>query len=224
MTKQKTYEFLQKSCKQHKVFPKQILELNCKNGEILSFFSEHSKIYGIENSKDKIEKAKQKNPNWKFYNQNISNFRIPFQWQLIYCVNTTFNQLTKYSDREKIFQKTIWHLEPYGLFIFRIYTEKYYQNFENKISIIEKEKNYTITQTKKTKTNIFNTSNKFFSLQKDNIYLLSEHTTSEISIPISQIRKSLQQYFENIFITNTKGQKSKSTDKEIYFICQKWWE
>jgi len=221
---QKIYWFFQKICKQNKVFPKQVLELMCGDGEVLQCFADQSSIYGIESSKAKFQKLKETITVWKFYNQKFGNFRIPFQGQLIYCVYSAFNQLTKYTDREKVFSKVVWHLEPYGLFVFRVNTEKYYQWFVDQIEVKQTEKNYIITQTKKSKNNVYNFEVAKFIYKENDMYTLFKSSESEVSFPVSQIKKSLQQYFEKIEILDLKWKRSSVSHKEVYFVCQKGWE
>lgn len=223
---QKTYNLLQKICKKHKVFPRQILELECWTWEILQFFTEQSKLYGTESKEKEFQTAKQNIATGKIYHQSLNSFRLPFQWQLIYCTNTAFNKLTKFSDREKVFNKAAWHLEPYGLFIFHIHTEKYYQNFNDQISYIEDKKNntYTITQNKKWNNNSYSTKTQIFSKDKDEHYKLSEYSNIETTFSINQIKKSLLQYFENISTIDPKGKKTTTQTNSMYIICQKWRE
>jgi len=218
---QKTYTLLQKICKQHKVFPKQVLELMCGEGEVLKLFAEKSKIYGIEKDDELFQKLKQSLTEGKFYNQSLSSFRIPFRWQLIYCLDTSFNQLTKYSDWEKVFQKARGHLEPYGLFVFRINTDKYYVGLWDKLDIAQSEKDYLITQTKKSKQGVYQTSIKRFVYKNDDTYMLSQSSSSETMFPLTQVKKTLQQCFENISIVDLKWRKAKPQASEVYVICQK---
>jgi len=215
------YTLLQKLCKQHKVYPKQVFELKCGDGELLKYFAEKSKVYGIESSEKDYTKAKENIPEGKFYRQNINSFRIPFQGQLIYCTKSAFNKITKYTDREKAFTKIASHLEPYGLFIFQIHTDKYYKSFENQTHYTQKEESHHITEHNKSKNNIYHTKLKTFTHQKDNTYLLSESSSSETTFPLTQIKKSLQQHFENISITDIKWKKTNTHSNDIYIICQK---
>lgn len=72
----------------------QILDLGCGGGRIASCFNDAT-VYGIDNSNELLQEAKQKNPNVKFV---YGDFQNPEVWQQIPCMDLIISNCSLRKD------------------------------------------------------------------------------------------------------------------------------
>jgi len=209
--------------KKYKIYPKNVLQLDCKSWDVLSCF-EQSKVYGLCPNDDVVlEKLKLEFSGWKFYHQNATSFRLPYKMQLIFMLDEYLNSWSKFSQWELIFNKIYDHLEPYGLFVFDVFLPKYYQSvwcIETKFSIVDGDYSFTKSFEKRW---VFYQETKKFINQKDNLFLLDENITKKAAFPLADIKKSLQEKFESISVIWIVPKKLSVSSHKVRVICQKWW-
>lgn len=114
--------------------PKSILDLGCGTGELLFFMPNSLVKYGIDQSTQMLEIAKQRNPNTSFHQKNITNFDLEQNFDLITCTHDTINYLLTNQELEVHFQKVFHHLCLNGFYFFDVSSEynlKY--NFHKKV-------------------------------------------------------------------------------------------
>jgi hypothetical protein len=76
--------------------------------------------------KEQLDHCKEKFPTARLYAHSLSSFRFPSKMQLIYALQGQFQELSTFKQREKVLQKCLDHLEPYGLVVFDLHTNKAY--------------------------------------------------------------------------------------------------
>gem|GEM_PF-5484283 len=96
--------------------------------------------------------AKEALPDARLYANSFSGRRVPAQMNMIYCLSQEMNKQPA-TSREKIFSKVSQQLHPYGLFIFDMMTNHFFDGLcKQKGETIVNEQEVSLSTWKKTKS------------------------------------------------------------------------
>jgi SAM-dependent methyltransferase len=190
-----------------------ILELGCGTGGNLETFAKKFSVYGIDNSDNMLEISKQKIPEGKFFNMDISDFQLNEKFDLIFCVYDTINHLLSLDKWTSLFRSSYEHLNENGILLFDINTlfklktfsknDPFVHDFGNNIMIVK------VTEDEE----FFNWDIRIFEYKTENEYILHREVLKEISFSESTIKKELNKYFKLLKISGNENR--------LYFICRK---
>ena len=121
-----------------------ILDLGCGTGKLLSYFPNHWRKVGIDNSDAMLEIAKQTNSNSTFFKANISNFTLSEKFDLIVCTHDAINYLLTINEIKNFFSCVKTHLNPEGHFFFDLNSEYNLKHVFHKRTIQKVIKNIVI--------------------------------------------------------------------------------
>ena len=113
--------FIRKIIKENKIKNPLILDVACGTGKLIYELKKNIKdlsIEGLDSSKQMLRIAKAKNKKFKYYNQNLINFRTKKKYDIITCAFDSLNYLIKIEDLDKTLKNVYGHLKNNGLFIF----------------------------------------------------------------------------------------------------------
>lgn len=198
-----------------------ILELACWTWQLLKHFEKLYNVNWVDLSKWMLDIAKSNIKNWKFYLQNISNFKINEKFDIILCLFDSLNHLINFEDWKNVFINSYNHLTENWFFIFDINTLfklKKFSKFRDFVKIVDK--NMFITKITHNWNNVFNWNIKIFENKQNNKYELYEENIHEISFQISKIKKWLIKFNKISIIDKSFNYPKKNCDR-VYFICQK---
>ncbi len=217
-------KFLVKYIKKFKVNVKSILELNSWDASILKLFEGKVKLFGVDKNEDALQKAKTLLPGSKFYKQDTRKFRVPWSFDLIFCLRNSINELIKLAEWESIFEKVERQLEPYGLFVFDVASKKTYEQKVLQWTQIQEWPNWiTLFQASLSKKNVFTQEGKLFEHVKDDLYKQKTFSKKETTFPSVEVKTLLKKYFETVDMVVEKWNKSWSKPENTFFVCQKSW-
>ena len=92
--------------------PNKVIDLACGTGNMTFRFAENKnwELSGVDISQDMLEvaraKAKEKNINIDFYNDDLRTFSPDDKYDLAFSLFDSLNYILKYDDLKKVFQKT----------------------------------------------------------------------------------------------------------------------
>lgn len=201
-----------------------VLELGCGTGSNLAILAPIYKVTGIDISGKMLSIAKKKLPGSEFYKQDITNFKVKKNFDVILSLYDTINHIKGLNNWERIFKNVKKHLRINGVFIFDINT-LYKLNFlyEQPASVISFDRNYMIMNITKyhsvKEQNKFNWNMKIFDYKK-NKYSLTENTIPEYGYEITEINERLSKYFKSIKILNSEFKKAGKYSDRVFFICK----
>ena len=101
-----------------------VLELGCGTGSILWHLQRNYEVSGLDTSKRMLSVARHKVPQAKLFRQDMVDFHINDQFDVICCVFDSINHVRRFSDWKRIFARVQRHLSPGGCFIFDINTKR----------------------------------------------------------------------------------------------------
>lgn len=111
-----------------------VLDLACGTGEIsrILFDMGFEKVIGVDKSKEMLRKAREKCPDIRFIQQDISNLKIDDKFDLVVSFYDSLNYLI--SDRQMIsmFKGVFSHLKPKGVFLFDVNTREHVKVFQKR--------------------------------------------------------------------------------------------
>ena len=100
-----------------------VLELGCGTGRILELIGdEFERSAGLDISPAMLGHAKERLPDATFYEQDMRDFTIPGEYDLIYCLFDSLNHLQTFPGWVRTFNRMKEHLSPEGLCIFDMNT------------------------------------------------------------------------------------------------------
>ncbi len=104
-----------------------ILDLACGRGRHAKFIHQAGyKVYGIDLSQQSILEAKAfENPNLKFEVQDMRYFKLPFNFQCILSLFTSFGYFDTNQENETVLNRVYEHLKPNGFFILDFFNSQY---------------------------------------------------------------------------------------------------
>ena len=198
---------------------KKILELACGTGAILKPLSRKYEVFGLDASGEMLKAAREKLPKAKLYKQNMVNFKVDDNFDVILCVFDSINHLLKFNEWEKVFKSAYNHLNKGGIFIFDMNTKKQFKRLTSQLPVI-KEFNNNFNIIKITGTNTAATWHvKVFEYQKNDKYRLIKEDIKEKTFPIDRIKRSLKKIYRKVDVLDFSKDALRRGER-LYFICK----
>jgi predicted TPR repeat methyltransferase len=216
--------------RQNNLKPDLVLDLGCGTG---SFCIEMAKrnydMIGIDISCDMLSCAKTKSQNLGldnilYLNQNMSDFELYGTVDAIVCLLDSVNYLTSKNDLKRMFRLVKNYLNPGGLFIFDINSEKKLSNTFGNNLFYEVSDNLTYLWQNRydSKTKICEFEITIFVNEDGNLRRFDEiqyeraYSTKEITDAIKKTGLSFICKYENIKVNKVDKNKDR-----IFFVCGK---
>ena len=199
-----------------------VLELGCGTGSYLQHLSRHYNTAGLYQSSVMISIAREKLPRTELYQTGMREFKFNKSFDVIICMNDTFNHFIKVLDIKKLLSKVYEHLAENGVFIFDINTEYKLNTLSESPPIIHQfGDNYFITNVSVIRNNIYEWDLRIFENIENNNYRLYEELLYERSYTIFQIEKFLTKIFRNVNVFDLNKKRVSSTSERLHFVCIK---
>ena len=214
------YTLIQKILKKYKKFPAHICELWIQDEVLLQQFWDQHQMYGVTSDKQISQDLKNALPQAKIYNQNISSFRVPVAMGL--CM-MRWQQMHTVRNREKMFQKIADHMEPYGLFVFDIYTHHYFEKLVWPSQNLDISQTHVSISSRKKKKDTYHQVSTSFDQNEDGTYTRHDTSLQYISQSLPALKKLLKPIFESVSIVDMKGRTVSKAGHHVVVVCQKGW-
>ena len=199
-----------------------VLELGCGTGSYLQHLSRHYNTAGLDQSSVMLSIAREKLPRTELYQTGMLEFKFNKRFDVIICMNDTFNHFIKVLDIKKLLSKVYEHLAENGVFIFDINTEYKLNTLSESPPIIHQfGDNYFITNVSVIRNNIYEWDLRIFENIENNNYRLYEELLYERSYTIFQIEKFLTKIFRNVNVFDLNKKRVSSTSERLHFVCIK---
>ncbi|TDJ08149.1 MAG: class I SAM-dependent methyltransferase [Deltaproteobacteria bacterium] len=199
-----------------------VLELGCGTGSYLQHLSRHYNTAGLDQSSVMLSIAREKLPKAELYQTGMLEFKFNKRFDVIICMNDTFNHFIKVLDIKKLLLKVYEHLAENGIFIFDINTEYKLNTLSESPPIIHQfGDNYFITNVSVIRNNIYEWDLRIFENIENNNYRLYEELLYERSYTIFQIEKFLTKIFRNVNVFDLNKKRVSSTSERLHFVCIK---
>jgi len=116
-------ESYRKFIKQH-LDQGEILELACGTGDLIQCLKSEYQIEGLDIDEKMLNKAREKNPGFKFYHQSMLKLENTLKYDAIILFGDSLNYLLEETEIKQLFQQVLQHLKPKGLFLFDMHSEQ----------------------------------------------------------------------------------------------------
>jgi SAM-dependent methyltransferase len=104
-----------------------ILDLCCGTGELTQELVKRGySVKGIDNSPQMLRLARQRLAQVTFWLADMRNFTVSEQFDAVVCAYNSVPHITSSKDLVRVFESVIRVLNPAGLFVFDLYSEKAY--------------------------------------------------------------------------------------------------
>src|SRR5436305_11533726 len=92
-----------------------LLELACGTGAILQHLVHNFEVSGLDLSAGMLSIARKRLPKTRFFKQDMTQFSIPQNFDVILCVYDSINHLVRFNDWQKVFARTKRHINENGI-------------------------------------------------------------------------------------------------------------
>lgn len=199
-----------------------VLELGCGTGSYLHYLSKYYSTTGIDKSSVMLTIAREKLPGMRLYQTSMLDFNLNKRFDIIICMNDTFNHFLRVSDIRTILSKADKHLTERGILIFDINTQYKLNTLSHCAPIVHQfDENYLITNVSRVKKDIYEWDLRIFEHIKNNNYRLYEELLYERSYTISQLQIYLKRHFKGIKLIDLNQRRVNANSQRIHFICTK---
>jgi len=123
--------------KQHKFLPSKILDLACGTGALTILLARHGyEMWGVDRAEGMLsvarQKVKQQGLEIQFRRGDMLSFNLNQRFDVVVCTYDSINYALNEEALANVFRSVSKHLEPSGLFIFDVTTERNItQNFHS---------------------------------------------------------------------------------------------
>ncbi len=218
------HQLISKILKSAKVFPSTILSLESNDHDGMEHFVEQHNVICVSSDKEWMSARKLALPTIKYYPQSLLSFRIPQKVQLVTLFDQRINTLVGEKKREKCFEKVLSSLEPYGYFIFDIYTPQAFDHLGKKDSQIEISDQKCSFSTWKEKKWVYECiATKFEKEPETDLYTRHDIKQWYQAFSLPHMKKLLS-WFDSLQILDHKARKQSKKSDHLVVVAQKGWE
>ena len=213
--------WLKKLIQKYQPYAKNVLELACGTGSILTFLSNDYVVAGLDNSPGMLQIAQSKLPHATFIESDMSDFKLSDKYDVILCVYDSINHLTNFSQWESLFDAAANSLNPDGLFIFDMNTVAYLE----KINRSEPSQSSFEVGTLKINARPGKDTLSVLDVEvtEKKVDGTTETYTSEIpetSFDLAKVKSTLGKHFEILDQLDERAYKSDNYDGKVFLVCR----
>lgn len=215
------HALLTKVLKSFKFFPAGVLSLESDAADGLELFGEQHQLRATVSDKEQLKQRKKALPEARLYAHSLTGFRIPKQVQLAYLLDHKINTLTTKKRWTKMLSKVHQHLKPYGLFVFDIWMDDYFQQLQQhaqEITIWDGE--VTISNWKSARSSYQLEQVRFAATGKDDLYSRHDREERYMTVSLTELKKMLSSY-EQVIVLDSHGRKTRKKLDQYVIVAQK---
>ncbi|GGI40126.1 class I SAM-dependent DNA methyltransferase [Mammaliicoccus stepanovicii] len=123
----------------------QIMDIGCGTGRLTSQLVEFGDVSGLDLSHEMLEIAEKRNPEIKWYCQDMRDLVLPQKYDLMTIFCDSLNYITELEEVLEVFHYIDKYLEDDGVFIFDVHSTYKMNNQFNNQSYISEEDGLTLT-------------------------------------------------------------------------------
>ncbi len=213
-------EQLRKLIRATKPKARKVLELGCGTGSMLKYLQHDYEVSGLDTSSMMLSIARRKAPRAKLFQQDMVDFQIDDQFDVIYSVFDSINHVSRFSDWKKAFATVARHLSPRGCFIFDINTQRKLERHIAEPPWVHRfGKNLLIMDVTALPNHASNWNIKVFEHLSADRYVLHEEDIVEVSFPSRKIAAALRARFARVQVTDANRTRPTSKSERLFFIA-----
>ena len=200
---------------------KTVLEIACGTGTLSGKLAASYEVAGLDRSKPMLALARKKLPHVRFYQQDMTDFRLARRFDVIFCAFDSINHLLRFTDWERTFRRVAAHLNPGGLFLFDVNTIGKLQRLA-KGPAWEKwfGRDLAIIKVAAGGRGRFSWDVKIFEHQARDRFRLIHEVIPEAAVPRQHVLAALRKRFPRVRAVDPFGSRPSDRSERLYFICQ----
>lgn len=200
-----------------------VLDLGCGTGAILSHLLQYYDVTGIDLSTTLLAMARRKLPRTEFYQGDMRAFDLGCSFDAVICLRDSVNHLRRITDWQRAFARVHRHLNPGGLFVFDIYTERKLSRLAlSEPRVHQFDDHLMIIDVSSMVTGLTVWHLKVFEQIRAGVYRSSEETIHEKSFPLARIRSALREAgFKAIRTFDLERGRVSARSERIHFVCRR---
>jgi SAM-dependent methyltransferase len=196
------------------------LELGCGTGSMLKHLQHNYAVSGLDTSSLMLSIARRKVPQAKLFRQDMVDFQIDDQFDVICCVFDSINHVERFSDWKRVFARVRRHLAPGGCFIFDINTQRKLERHIAEPPWVHRfGKNLLIIDVTALPKRASNWNIKVFEHLNTNRYVLHEEDILEVSFPSRKIVAALRAHFTKVRVIDPDRNRPSAKSERLFLIA-----
>jgi SAM-dependent methyltransferase len=214
--------YLRSLIERHHPEARTVLELACGTGSILRQLAPTYEVTGVDLSPRMLAAAKRKVPEARFALADMRTVRLAARFDVVLCVYDSINHLRTFRDWETVFARARDHLEPRGVFVFDINTQRALAELVARPPAVIRfgEGHVLVIDVRRGARGSALWNLSVFEHRSGSGYRLHEEEIEETSFPVDRIRAALSRRFRRVSILDAERARPTSRSERLHFVCR----
>jgi SAM-dependent methyltransferase len=197
-----------------------VLELACGTGSILARLRPWYEVAGVDLSEEMLAVARRKLRGVELVHADMTRVRLGRRFDAVLCLYDSVNHLLRFAQWEAVFDRAREHLEPDGLFVFDVNTERRLAALAAAPPAVQwLDGSVLLTDVADAGGGVVDWRLRVFEHTGGDRYRLHDSTIPERSFPLEQIRESLARRFRRVRVLDPLRSRPTTRSGRLWFAC-----
>ncbi len=197
-----------------------VLELACGTGSILARLRPRYDVVGVDLSEEMLAVARRKLPGVELVHADMTRVRLGRRFDIVLCLYDSINHLLRRAQWEAVFDRAREHLEPDGVFVFDLNTERRLAALAAAPPVVQWfEGNLLLLDVSDAGRGVVDWRLQVFEQTAAGRYRLHESTIPERSYPVERIRGSLARRFRRVRVVDPLRARPTARSGRLWLVC-----
>jgi SAM-dependent methyltransferase len=214
-------DFARSLLERHHPQARRVLELACGTGSILARLRPRYEVTGVDLSAEMLAVARRKLAGVELVQADMTGVRLGRRFDAVLCLYDSINHLLRFRQWEAVFDRACEHLEPDGVFVFDLNTERRLAALAAAPPSVEWfDGNLLLLEVAAAGRGVVDWQLRVFEHTGEAArYRLHETTIPETSFPLERIRESLLRRFRSVRILDPLRARPTSRSGRLWLVC-----
>jgi SAM-dependent methyltransferase len=204
----------------HRPQARSVLELACGTGSILARLQSRYEVVGVDLSADMLAVARRKLPGVELVQADMTRVRLGRRFDAVLCLYDSINHLLRFRQWEAVFDRAREHLEPDGVFVFDLNTERRLAALAAARPSVEWfDGHVLLLEVADAGRGVVDWRLRVFERTGQDRYRLHETTIQETSFPLDRIRDSLLRRFGRVRVLDPLRARPTARSGRLWLVC-----
>jgi SAM-dependent methyltransferase len=197
-----------------------VLELACGTGSILARLRSGYEVVGVDLSREMLAIARRRLPGVELVCADMSRVHLGRRFDAVLCLYDSINHLLRWRQWEAVFDRAGEHLEPDGVFVFDLNTERRLAALASAQPAVQWfDGNLLLLDVADTGRGVVDWRLRVFERTGGTRYRLHEVTIPERSYPLERIRASLARRFRRVRVVDPLRVRPTTRSGRLWLVC-----
>jgi SAM-dependent methyltransferase len=213
-------DFVRSLLDRHRPDAQRVLELACGTGSILARLQERYDVVGVDVSQEMLAVARRKLQGVELVCADMTRLRLGRRFDAVLCLYDSIDHLLRWRQWEAVFDRAREHLEPDGVFVFDLNTERRLAALAEAPPVVQSfDGNLLLLDVADAGRGVVDWRLRVFEHTGDTRYRLHESTIPERSYPLERIRASLARRFRRVRAVDQLRARPTTRSGRLWPVC-----